>query len=590
MTIPTPPIWVLDTECYKDYFLVMLRNVASGDTLRWDMYPGKPLGFSFPPVCVVTFNGKNYDFPILSLAMAGCDNATLKRASDDIILRGMKPWDVEREYGGVDLSGIDHIDLIEVAPGQAGLKIYGGRMHSKRLQDLPIDPSASIAPWDRATLIQYCGNDLDTTIDLYRKLTPQLDLRREMSREFSIDLRSKSDAQIAEAVIRSEVEKRVGHRIYRPELHPDYKFKYTVPAWIDFATPGMRQALQIIRSAEFALSPDGSVELPRILESLRLRIGQGVYRMGIGGLHSSESSVAHVASGSTRIVDRDVTSYYPSIILTQGLYPVHMGPEFLSVYQSLVERRVQAKHDGNKVMADALKICVNGSFGKLGSKWSVLYSPDLLIQVTLTGQLALLVLIESLELAGFRVISANTDGVVTLVPTERTNEFNAMIAAWEMSSGFTTEETEYEALYSKDVNNYIAVKPDSTTKLKGLYATDGLQKNPTNAVCVDAVIQHLRHGDQVEGHIYCCTDVSKFLTIRQVKGGAVYGTQYLGKAVRWYYAKGETRRIAYATNGNKVARSEGARPLMELPDSIPIDLDYDWYIREAQSILSDVGL
>lgn len=328
---------------------------------------------------------------------------------------------------------------------------------------------------------------------------------------------------------------------------------------------------------------------------MRLRIGQGVYRMGIGGLHSSESSVAHVASGTTRIVDRDVTSYYPSIILTQGLYPAHMGLAFLSVYQSLVERRIQAKRDGHKVMADALKICVNGSFGKLGSKWSVLYSPDLLIQVTLTGQLALLVLIESLELAGFRVISANTDGVVTLVPTERTDEFNAMVSAWEMSSGFTTEETEYAALYSKDVNNYIAVKPDGSTKLKGLYATDGLQKNPTNAVCVEAVIKFVSGATlgkyPVEDHIYSCKDVSKFLTIRQVKGGAVYGQQYLGKAVRWYYSvRGIGQHIAYATNGNKVARSEGARPLMELTDGVPTDLDYDWYIREAQSILSDVGL
>jgi DNA polymerase elongation subunit (family B) len=589
--IPVPPIWVLDTECYVDYFLVMLRNVASGETLRWDMHPGKSLGFAFGAgECVITFNGKNYDFPILSLAMAGNDNATLKRASDDIILRNMKPWDIEREYGGVDLSGVDHIDLIEVAPGQAGLKIYGGRMHSKRLQDLPIDPFASISEADRVVLIEYCGNDLETTIDLYRKLTPQLDLRREMSREFGIDLRSKSDAQIAEAVIRSEVEKRVGHRVYRPDLHPDYKFRYTVPGWIGFASPGMRQALEIIRSAEFSLSDDGSVELPRILESLRLRIGQGVYRMGIGGLHSSESSVAHVASSVTRIVDRDVTSYYPSIILNQGLYPTHMGPDFLAVYESLVHRRIQAKREGNKVMADALKICVNGSFGKLGSKWSVLYSPDLMIAVTITGQLALLVLIESLELSGFRVISANTDGVVTLVLTERTDEFESLVAAWEMSSGFRTEETEYSALYSKDVNNYIAVKPDGETKLKGLYATDMMSKNPTNTICVEAVIEHLVRKQDVAIHIALCMDPRKFLTIRQVKGGAVYGDQYLGKAVRWYYAKGETRHIAYATNWNKVARSEGARPLMELPDSIPLTLDYEWYINEAHSILADVGL
>ena len=47
-----------------------------------------------------------------------------------------------------------------------------------------------------------------------------------------------------------------------------------------------------------------------------------------------------------------------------------------------------------KTTSDTLKICVNGSFGKLGSKFSFLYAPELLIQTTMTGQLALLMLIE----------------------------------------------------------------------------------------------------------------------------------------------------------------------------------------------------
>lgn len=311
--------------------------------------------------------------------------------------------------------------------------------------------------------------------------------------------------------------------------------------------------------------------------------------MGIGGLHSSESSVSHHATGTTRIVDRDVTSYYPSIILNESLYPAHLGPSFLEVYRGLVERRVHAKHAGLKVMSDALKICVNGSFGKLGSKWSVLYSPDLLIQVTLTGQIALLMLIEALEEAGIKVISANTDGVVSIVPEYERKRFEFAVLLWEIATGFNTEETEYSDLYAKDVNNYIAVKPDGTTKLKGLYAPAGMSKNTTNEICVEAVIAKLTQGIDVRLTIGACHDIRKFVTIRKVNGGAKYGDELLGKAVRWYYAKGETRCIEYAANGNRVARSQGARPVMELPDRLPDDIDYDWYAAEAESILSDVG-
>ena len=117
--------------------------------------------------------------------------------------------------------------------------------------------------------------------------------------------------------------------------------------------------------------------------------------MGIGGLHSCEKSQYVVADENTVLRDADVSSYYPSIILQQKLSPKAMGKDFITIYQSIVSRRIEAKHRGDKVTADTLKICVNGSFGKLGSKYSALYAPELLIQTTLTGQLALLMLIES---------------------------------------------------------------------------------------------------------------------------------------------------------------------------------------------------
>jgi hypothetical protein len=358
----------------------------------------------------------------------------------------------------------------------------------------------------------------------------------------------------------------------------------------------MQQMLAVIGQQVFKLrrvatkdNSVGSVEMPPALDSLRIRIGRGVYKMGIGGLHSNEKCTVHHARPGLRIVDRDVTSYYPSLIINAGICPPAYGNAFQSVYLSLLERRVAAKREGNKVINEALKIVLNGTFGKLGSMYSMMYAPDQMIAVTLTGQIALLMLIESFDVHGFEVVSANTDGVVTLVPDDRRDFFEALTAAWEMTTGFNTEETEYAHLYSKDVNNYIAIKPSGEQKLKGLYAPAGLSKNITNPVCINAVVAHLTQGVPLESTIRSCTDPRDFLTIRQVNGGAVYGDDYLGKAVRWYYAAGETRGLSYKTNGNKVARSEGARPVMTLPSTIPADLDYQWYINEAVSILGDVG-
>ena len=64
--------------------------------------------------------------------------------------------------------------------------------------------------------------------------------------------------------------------------------------------------------------------------------------------------------------------------------------------------------------------------------------------------------------------------------------------------------------------------------------------------------------------------------------------EYLGKATRWYYAVG-SRGCIVTPAGGLVARTDGCRPMMELTDTVPDDLDYEWYIREAESLLVDVG-
>ena len=86
-----------------------------------------------------------------------------------------------------------------------------------------------------------------------------------------------------------------------------------------------------------------------------------------------------------------------------------------------------------------------------------------------------------------------------------------------------------------------------------------------------------------------CEDVRKFVAIRRVTGGAVWNGEYLGKAIRWYYARGDQPEMVYATSGNLVPKSIGAKPLMTLSDEVPEDLDDNWYATEAWSILVDIG-
>ena len=197
------PTLTFDLEIYGTYFLCMFRNIATGNVRHFEMFDGQEFDSAtvtriLRQSTIVGFNSLKFDMPLLTMALSGADCAKIKRACDNVIKNNTSVWQLERKFNFSTMPNLDHIDLIEVAPGTASLKIYGGRMHCARMQDLPIEPDASITPADRAVLREYCANDLVTTQDLYERLLPQLELRHNMSEEWSLDLRSKSDAQIAE--------------------------------------------------------------------------------------------------------------------------------------------------------------------------------------------------------------------------------------------------------------------------------------------------------------------------------------------------------------------------------------------------------
>ena len=577
---------VCDTECYRDYWLCSF-STAEGEIHSFQMFPGHDLDRDgirkiLSLSTVITFNGLHYDVPMISYALAGASNQELKDLSDRIITGGLKSWQLD-----FPMEQFDHIDLIEVAPGKSSLKMYAGKMHARKMQDLPIEPSASIGLFDRIRLREYCENDLSNTWLLRNAMSSQIKLREEMSAEYGVDLRSKSDAQIAEAAMK----RILTFKVEQPEVIYGGVFKYRPPAWLQFVHIDI---LEAVLQSEFKIDHNGYVDMPPSLADKVIHIGASKYKMGIGGLHSMEKSSVHVADDTYRISDHDVASYYPSLILVTGIFPPQIGTDFQSIYRGWYERRMKAKAAGDTKTANSLKTLLNGVFGKLGNRYSIFYAPAELIQVTITGQLALLMLIERLEMCGMRVISGNTDGVAVM--SRRDNQWmrDQCIRWWEQATGFTTEATEYRGMFSRDVNSYVAITTDGKAKLKNAFAPPepGASgwPNPTTQVCVDAVVAYLRDGIPIADTIMRCRDVRQFVSIRNVKGGGVCDGEYLGKAVRWYYGVGSKKHISYRTNGNKVAKTDGCVPLMELPDELPSDVDYKWYIDEARSLLADTGV
>lgn len=634
MTEHKRPLYELDLECYPDYFLAKFYDERTCQFYSYGMWAGQPLDIPaivnlLAMVTVVTFNGTKYDIPMLALALHGATNVQLKEANDDIIVRKLQPWKFCKKWC-IDIpTYIDNVDVMEVAPGvRIGLKMYMARAHAPTIQDLPYDPDTTLDGGGRFVISEYCGNDLLGTGILRHEIWERIQLRYAIGERYGIDVRSKSDAQVAEAVFKAQLE-------FYPQkryVQHGHRFNYVPPAFIAFVTPLMRDLLNVVKSATFAVEDKDEalmmygdttgvqtgVRIPSILKGRDIVIGSATYRIGIGGLHSQEQSQSYwTVPGVQTLRDIDVKSYYPSLILLMGMFPEQIGDAFLIIYRAIYDRRLLSKSEASRIAnlwecmggselkeeadrlrteADGLKIVLNGVFGKLFSKWSIFYAPEQGIAVTITGQLALLMLIEMMEHSGIRVVSANTDGIVLLIPAGMEVIADQVVKWWEQRTGLEMEANEYRSIHQRDVNNYIAIDTKGKAKRKGVFNQGGVLsgpqgKGPNMDICADAMVAWLKDGTPIVDTIRTCTDIRKFIVVRGVTGGGTCKPSgvYLGKAVRWYYGLDRSAYIA-DTKGGRVAGSLGAVPVMKLPATFPTDIDYAKYIAEAMEMVADVGI
>lgn len=376
---------ICDIETYSGFFLVAFKRVSDGKIRTFEhsdrcRINGDQLLAILLQNRIVTFNGLSYDIPLIFYALKCIQedpttaNQRLKQASDQIINGRVRYWEVEQLLDIVIPRRLDHIDLIEPQPNAfASLKTLNGRMHGKRMQDLPIEPDARLTHADMDALTSYCVNDLDATELLWNNLAEPMALREALSEEYGINFRSKSDSQIGEAIVKKRVEQATGEKVQKVPTPAGTSFRYKVPPYMRFETPELQAILDRLRETDFIVQHNGKVDLPEWLTSGaiiqpkivdgvivhperkiggQITINQTTYQMGIGGLHSTESQRSVHSDDSQLLVDCDVTGYYPNIIINSGLYPKSLGPQFLPEYTKIRDERSKAKRRMQEIDRD----------------------------------------------------------------------------------------------------------------------------------------------------------------------------------------------------------------------------------------------
>ena len=360
-------------------------------------------------------------------------------------------------------------------------------------------------------MADYNDNDVYIVAELIRMNQEEVLLRYRISEEYKVDVYSASRSTIADKVIVKLYSKFTG-------LHPK--------AFIDTKTIRRKILVSEILSDKIAFSTPELNDILSDIRSLTLRGEKGEfdreftfmgtsYTIATGGLHSNEIPAVYVENSDSIIVDRDVASYYPNMIRSLKVCQKHLIPKaWFRIADTIVDERLEHKHlakdksldvmerDKHATAAACLKIVANaGIFGKMGSEKSFLCDKKAMYQVTINGQLFLLMLIEKLELAGIHVISANTDGIVTIVPIELEQTADDICHWWEKHLGLELEFTYYTKYVTEGVNSYLTVKRGGSSKFKGrmnpkMFLED-LSKGYNSPIVAKCVTEYFINGTPV---------------------------------------------------------------------------------------------
>src|SRR5258706_1215370 len=521
--------WCYDVELFPNFFCCSFINIKTQEKkvfIIWEKQNDikRLKEFLKEDLFLVGFNSNSYDFPIIRFILSYKGNSLNKdlfniskklisdyfRDDEEVLILR---YPREKEYNLVhqDLMAMSNFVRLGV-----GLKQISINLRWHRVQDLPLEYTHIVRDEDIATIVDYNINDVLITLALYndKTITQARELRENLAEEYDNRMLSTSDSKIANLIKEDEYKKATG--IHRKEFKELRTFRDTIKLSdvifpnIEFKTKQLSDLLNKFKKIKVNSSNKFKFED-------KLSFYGNTFQMGVGGLHSNEQGVVYRATENKKIMTVDVASYYPSLLTEYKIKPEHLTDDFTKILATKKKERIIAKRSGDKTKAESFKIVLNSTFGKTGFENHWLYDPLVMLKTTLNGQLFLLMLIESFELNGIKVISSNTDGVEVEITSEQEELAMQIAKKWQEKTHFELEFDYYDIYYKRDVNNYGARNTHGKIKTKGAFLDEvDLKKQNRHLIIAKAVNQYFLNGTPVEETIMSCNDVFSFCLSQKI--------------------------------------------------------------------------
>lgn len=624
-------VYVYDIEVFQNIFHCSVKNTETNDIYKFEISERKnqlrelvkffkqvdkyitwgdyyTTNINIPAnVIFCGYNNLHYDNPIINYIIEYEDrlmqynipticssifnlSKTITTSSEDNI-DAWKHWKYQIWFNTFDILTMLYSNKLRV-----GLKEIQVTMQYPNVQEFVCDWTKPLPLEDFDSMIDYNINDIESTSELLNRCKKDVDLRIAIEDEYGVRVLSKDGVNIGMKILTQKYLEKTGLTWWDiKDLRSPMSvipLKDVILPFIKYDSPILQRVLEDMKNQIVSPGRKG-YENKFVFNNLR-------YSVGVGGIHSVNSPEIIIPRDDEMLIDIDVASLYPSMLIEYEFYPRHLGKEFLEVYKQIKDERIEAKHNGDKVKNETLKLALNGLSGNLQNEHNFCYSPFAVMQIRINGQLLLLMLAEKLTQIGCRIVQANTDGLFVLLKKDAYSKVNSICREWEQLTKLTLEEDRFKAMYQYAINDYFAITEDNKVKEKGMFITTvKLGKGLTPKIIPKAVISFFKDGIPVEDTIKNCTDIRDFLMSE--KTGKQWHVEYMNEEQQ------RTNRFYASTNGGylwkwKYSNDSDAKSyqnmltasgvtLLNKFDNKPIEerkINYRYYIMEAYKIIRDL--
>lgn len=636
-----------DAETYINLFSVVFLNTNTGAIRIFEMSPWKNdwaefqhfvkncsngfvrwvgfnnYAFDYPVIhfMLQNFRGSNTDGMKLALAAHQKGNRLIKCSKEEKFAQII--WDNNQLVPQLDLYKIHHFDNMARA---TSLKVLEFNMRSNRIQDLPYDPHIPLTEQQKNEVIEYNIHDVNETFKFYKESKDMIAFREELSKKYDKNFINHNDTKIGKDYFIMELEK-IGISCYKFDddgrkpvqtKREIIKLRDVIFPYIEFDRPEFNAVLDWIRKQEITETKGVFTELvecddfikansnlkkvKKKVKNLNCVVDGFQFDFGTGGIHGSVPPTIIEEDEDNVILDYDVTSLYPSIGIVNELYPQHLTRRFCAIYGRLKDDRMSyPKGTPENAM---LKLALNGVYGDSNNPYSPFYDPQYTMAITINGQLMLCMLVERyMAIEGVKLIQINTDGATIRCPKSKVDEIEDINKEWSKLTKLDLERADYKRMFIRDVNNYVGEYTDGKLKRKGAYEYDiGWHQNHSALVVKKAVEAHLIRGENVRDFIAKHDDIFDFMLRTKVPRTSRLESDgvKIQNVTRYYISTdgGEfvkimpplPKQVKEDPNAPerrfKVDAGFLATPVNNMvDDKKPDNINYDWYVAEANKLI-----